>query len=401
MLTRQLNYRSRAIALNSLIAVFTAACGDTSGDSPTAGAPASGGAPTTSQGGGGGENLDGGSGAEGGAGAGTPNGLCGRPMPRISDGVPAQASAGDPAQANDEQPNTGWHAAVPGWLAYDLSSVPEEQRGDVVVSWYAIHTGGYLNELAAPQTSRPIDYAIETNTAEGGGPAPTEGWQEVVAITGNTRSSRQHAFDLAGANWVRLVVSSATDPEVGVDFDVHHAPEGASDAWLLMGDSITFMSTMYAFSDLPARVHSLDSASDPIVIDAGIGGTNTGSAQETIDAALAEFPGCYVALAFGTNDHADGFQPQMAALIDIVLAAGKTPVVPRMPWSSGSAEGEAINAQIEQLYLQYPEVLRGPDLWATFEGRTDLIPEGDVHPNGEGQAVLRQAWAETIAGVMP
>jgi hypothetical protein len=391
----------RYALLGHVLALLTLGCGESSGDDAGAGAPAggSGAGGDSSAAGGGGEASDGG-GPAGGAGAGTPLGTCGTPIPRISDGAPAYASGGDAAQANDEQPGTGWHGDVPGWLAYDLSSVPADQRGAVVVSWYAIHTGGYLNELAAPESSRPIDYAIEINDA-GGGAVPTEGWQEVVAISGNTRSSRQHALDLGGANWVRFVVSAATDPGVGVDFDVHHAPNGPTDAWLLMGDSITFMSTMYAFSDLPARVEALDAASQPIVVDAGIGGTNTGSAQETIDAALAEFPGCYVALAFGTNDHADSFEPQMAALIEIVLAAGKTPVLPRMPWSSGSADGEAINAQIETLYQQYPEVLRGPDLWATFEGRTDLIPEGDVHPNGEGMAVLRQAWAETIAGVMP
>lgn len=319
-------------------------------------------------------------------------------MPRISDGAPAFASSGDASQANDGTPNTAWHGSVPGWLAYDLSAVPTNQRHELVVAWYAIHTGGYLNDLAAPQTSRPIDYAIEVNTAPGGGPAPTDGWVEVVSVNDNTRSARQHTLDLTGAQWVRIIVTEATDSEVGIDLDVHHAPEGVSDAWLLMGDSITFMSTMYAFSDLPARVNAVSGA-DPIIVDAAIGGTNTGSAAETIDTALAEFPGCFVALAYGTNDHADSFSPQMEVLIEKVVAQGKIPVIPRMPWSSGSAEGEAINAQIEMLYVSHPEVLPGPDLWATFEGRTDLIPEGDVHPNGAGMEALRQAWAETIAGV--
>ena len=60
-------------------------------------------------------------------------------------------------------------------------------------------------------------------------------------------------------------------------------------------------------------------------------------------------------------------------------------------------ERVAINAQIDALYSKYPEILRGPDLWAGFEGRTDLIPTGDVHPNGDGQAELRRLWAEMMA----
>jgi len=61
--------------------------------------------------------------------------------------------------------------------------------------------------------------------------------------------------------------------------------------------------------------------------------------------------------------------------------------------------GPAINAQIDALYVKYPQILKGPDLWAAFLDRTDLIPMGDVHPNSAGQVVLRQQWANTMAAV--
>jgi len=69
-----------------------------------------------------------------------------------------------------------------------------------------------------------------------------------------------------------------------------------------------------------------------------------------------------------------------------------------MPWSdSAGTLGPAINAQIDALYTKYPEILRGPDLWMIFLNRTDLIPPGDIHPNAQGQEVLRAAWADVMA----
>lgn len=75
-------------------------------------------------------------------------------------------------------------------------------------------------------------------------------------------------------------------------------------------------------------------------------------------------------------------------------------MVPHIPWSDSAgvqAEGPPINAAIDALYLAYPEILPGPDLWAAFEGRTDLIPHDDVHPNGAGIEELRRQWALAIA----
>jgi hypothetical protein len=81
---------------------------------------------------------------------------------------------------------------------------------------------------------------------------------------------------------------------------------------------------------------------------------------------------------------------------------GKVPVVPHMPWSdtaSAQANGPIINAAIDALYVKYPQILRGPDLWTAFMNRTDLIPSGDVHPNSMGQEFLRQQWANVMAAV--
>jgi len=325
------------------------------------------------------------------------------PMPVISHGVPVFASGTAPAvqtsAANDTNEASMWvSSAVPTWLAYDLSSVPTSQRQQVLVAWYAPWALGYIN--AAPISDAfqiPIDYTIETNPAAGGGSAPTAGWTTLVSVTDNNRNTRQHLLNLVGANWIRLRSTRSSNPaSIAIEMDVHSAPEGASDSWLFMGDSITGWAA-HLFSDLPKRVNSLATSRWPAVVGAAIGGSNTGSALNVIDDTLAGYPGRFVALCYGTNDgNTSGFSDNLEALILKVIAAGKVPVIPHMPWSDipdqlNKAPG--INARIDALCTKYPAVRRGPDLYAAFSGRTDLIPSGDVHPNDAGNKEMRRLWA--------
>jgi hypothetical protein len=327
-------------------------------------------------------------------------------MELISDGVPSFASTGSPVyngpgNANDMDPMTAWGPGEePAWLAYDLSGVAADKRNEVLVVWNAMHCAGYvLDDVGADYEQRPLDYTIEINSAAGGGDPPSSGWTNVATVTGATRSTIQHEIALAGGNWVRFSVSRSSNPSGGIalELDVYSIPEGATDSWLLMGDSITYISMPYPWCDVPQLVHAQNAGRFPAVIDAALGGTNTSTAMLVIDDTMSQFAGRYVALAYGTNDHANEFQ--MEGLVQKVIAAGKVPVVPHMIWSDGSQDGVAINMQIDALYQKYPEILPGPDLWAAFEGRTDLIPTGDVHPNGAGQEELRKQWANMIAGV--
>lgn len=323
-----------------------------------------------------------------------PGPATGTSMPLISRDVPAFAANGEPAAANDDVPSTAWGSgALPSAIVYDLSATPEAERHQVLVAWYAIHAPCYIAEDASGE--RPVAYTLETNSAPGGGEPPTSGWSVALEIQDNRYCGRHHLLDLGGASWLRMNVTEGTDDSVGFELDVYSAPDGAADSWLFMGDSITYMTMTHAFSDLSNLVTAIRPDHFPATIDAALGGTNTSTAKEIIDDTLLDFPGRYVVLAYGTNDHEGEFQ--METLVQKVLAAGKTPVVPHMPWSEGSLEGEAINLLIDGLYDKYPEILAGPDLWKVFENRTDLIPSGDVHPNDEGREELRKAWAAMMA----
>jgi hypothetical protein len=326
-------------------------------------------------------------------------------MPLISRNVPAFASGSantstGPGNSNDDQTGSTWFPdKLPAWIAYDLSGVPAAQRQQILIAFYCPHAGEYLLDNKNPGDASPIDYTLEINAAPGGGAAaPADGWKAVASEIGNTRASRQHLVDLAGGNWVRMTVTKATDPKgASFDLDVHAAPDGASDSWLFMGDSITHISTMYAFSDLPALVRARAAGRWPAVVHAALGGTNTTTALAAIDETMKYFPGRFVVLAYGTNDHAKEFV--MEALAQKVLAAGKIPAIPHMPWSDSAgiqAEGPLNNQAIDALYAKYPQIFHGPDLWDAFKDRTDLIPSGDVHPNSAGQSELRSQWATAM-----
>jgi hypothetical protein len=145
---------------------------------------------------------------------------------------------------------------------------------------------------------------------------------------------------------------------------------------------------------LNQRVNNHDASRWPGVIEAGIGGSGTETALPTIDQRLAEFPGRYVVLGYGTNDHPADFK--MEELVQKVIAAGKTPVVPHVPWSDTKLdEGPQENAIIDGLYQKYPQILPGPDLW-TLLANTAYIPSGDVHPTEAGRQVILDAYASIM-----
>ena len=86
-------------------------------------------------------------------------------------------------------------------------------------------------------------------------------------------------------------------------------------------------------------------------------------------------------------------------MVQAVLAAGKTPVVPTIPWARASnvvSCGPGFNTKIQQLYSAFPQILRGPDLWAFFESHQSLISGDNLHPSPAGYAALRQQWANAM-----
>jgi lysophospholipase L1-like esterase len=337
-------------------------------------------------------------------------------MPLISRSLPAFAShhGGDAAKAFDADYATTWRSAHdptssdPDWLAIDLSSVPRERRQAVYSVWwneagYAYDTfDGHGYALAG-------DYQIQSNTAPGGGSPPTSGWVPLVTRTANTLSSGAHLLHLADTSWLRFYCTKTTPNAAAMNTDTSlqwelYDAQHAVDGWKFGGDSITANAmgherTNDSYNQLVAkRVPHF-----PAFEMAGHGGWGTTQFLGIIDAYLADFPGRYFALSLGTNDGDAGvFSANMRALITKVLAAGKIPIVPTIPYTGEPSHVPVIaklNVEIAKLYDAFgARLVRGPDLYAIlYAGRATLFDkETDLHPNAKGDLAIRQAWADAM-----
>jgi lysophospholipase L1-like esterase len=335
-------------------------------------------------------------------------------MKLISRGVGSYASSGTASGANDASYNTYWRSrGTPASLAYDLSKVPPANRRSIYLVWYNDPSYGYDHALVGgPGYNNLGSYTIETNAAPGGS-LPESGWVTLETVAGNVLHSRDSLLPFAGYNWVRIN-ASATDgspgnSDIALNMDVYDAGGSVVDGWLFTGDSITATGMGHTNLSVPAEsftnlVGGLTGTFPPQQ-NAGMPGWSSGDMISHLPQWLRSFHGKYVTLNFGTNDAASGSAPRvfyanMSTLIKQVLAAGKIPILPTIPWSRDPTHARNIpplNAQIRELYRAYPEVIPGPDLYAYLERNQSEISADNVHPTDAGYAAIRTLWADAAA----
>lgn len=335
------------------------------------------------------------------------------PMPAtqmISRNVPAYASSDRAANANDARYLTTWNGEAPGWLAYDLSKTPTAQRAKSVLVWYSSSYDYDPTIKNRKSYGNLQNYTIEGNAAPGG-KMPSTGWKTLVTVKDNVYHSRQHVLDLSKYNWVRVKVDSvdnASGPRAAINLDVYEAKDGLDDDWIVYGDSITAGSANFSGSPYgPAGqlVNAANPKYNPIFEYGGTGSIKSIDGVRCIDRWLSIFPGKYVGIVLGTNDswgnshNMDKYYKHMSVIVEKVLAAGKVPVVGKIPWAAEPGVGDnapLYNAKIDELYKAYPKVLKGPDFWTIFKGHRDWLGPDGVHPSPTGYGMMRKAWAETM-----
>jgi len=210
-----------------------------------------------------------------------------------------------------------------------------------------------------------------------------------------------------------------------LNLDVYGTSNGVTDGWFFNGDSIT--ANCMAHDDIngqdeydpsqniviPAlsfgqQVNAIVGNNTPEQENAGIAGFTSGNMVPYLAGWLQNVPAKYVTINLGTNDAAGAIAPatfyaNMVNLVQAVIAAGKVPVIPTIPYSlspTSLANIPALNAQIQALYLAYPAVVPGPDLWTYFMNNPQYISTDNVHPNAQGCAAYRTLWAQFAAGTM-
>ena len=332
----------------------------------------------------------------------SPNPVISRNCPAYAGNNPATASAG-----NDDFYYSFWSGSAPDYLAYDLSGVPEEERKVIDAVWYNPSAydviGMYVN-----RNMEPSDYTIEVNAAPGG-TYPEDGWEVVAEVAGNTLSSRQHVIEFEGYNWIRIHVTGVDEKEGGTcqfNFDIHNVSDGVTDSWMFFGDSITAGGMNNCFgTGFATYVNQLDERYFPIQENGGIGGITSTDGRDHIDRWLSTCEANYVSLAYGTNDAwgnqsgTEKYYENTVYMIEAILEAGKTPVLPKIPYSTNADVGTYVgeyNAMIDRIYEEYPEVIPGPDFETYFKENPDGLSGDGVHPNDVGYDAMRQLWAQTM-----
>jgi lysophospholipase L1-like esterase len=214
---------------------------------------------------------------------------------------------------------------------------------------------------------------------------------------------------LGDAAWVRLVCTAnpsntaAQNHYVALQWSLYDARAGV-DAWKFLGDSITanamgHAATNDAFDQLVAR----QAPNMPAFEMAGHAFWKTDTALNAAEPYLASFPGRFVALSLGTNDEDPAsYRTHLRELVDKVLAAGKQPVIPTVPYTGEPSHLVLIprlNAAVRELYASYgSSLIVGPDLYdVLYQGREVMFDQPtDLHPNKRGNAAIRQAWADAM-----
>jgi hypothetical protein len=335
--------------------------------------------------------------------------------PVISRDVPAFASSGYTAasDANDASYDTSWRSqGTPAWLAYDLSEVPASHRDRVLVVWYNISYNYNHTIIGYYSYNMPQDYTIDVNPAPGRREPPASGWVTLVKVNGNHYHSRQHIIDMKGDNWLRIRVTAIDGaPEnydANINMDVYDASSAVDDDWIFYGDSITAGSmghtTVNGVPSFAQLINARVPDKFPVEEAGGTGFLTSADGAEYINVWLSIFPGKFVALSFGTNDangcaNPDKFYSNYLTMVQAVLNAGKTPVLPHIPWGRTTYIqqcGPSLNAEIDALYKAFPQIIKGPDLWAFFQSHQQLISNDNIHPTNAGDGAYRQQWANAM-----
>jgi lysophospholipase L1-like esterase len=388
-----------------------------------------------------------------------------------SNGTPATAVdlSGDTLwQANSsttasttpvDNPSGAYGSAA--WIALDLSGVRKDK---IMLQWSNYYTWNYESGLMSYDKASYnliANYTIDAHAAAGGAanlPAEADaGWVTLKTETGNDYHSRQYLLDFTGYNWIRIH-ATAGNSTPDLNMEVHDATAaGANDSWLILGDSIT----AFAMGQKQVELISADGDTSgkslgrtfPQLINLGtdsnttntpftgnadffpsaenggvgaikasdvaLGMTDTHSnAVIPIDKWMAETQATYIGISYGTNDvngAAASTMPTVAANLEIIvnkiIAAGKIPVLAKLIWSlepTIQANGPILNDAIDALYVKYPAIIHGPDLWNALKDHPEffrmvasnatppVISQDTLHPNQAGERVMRENWAKAM-----
>jgi len=347
---------------------------------------------------------------------------------RITEGLTVVASEGvtNPAKLVDgNYHNAGGNLAsvlgVPTedqqpWVAIELA---DAEIDELMLVWTDPSWGAY----DAMNAGAPLGYRLEISSDSTDGEDGT--WTTVAEVTDNPVRSRAHRFAFAGHSWVKLVATAAATSATGTTYPVkldelslYSVDSGEEDqplnTFLFMGDSITQgafpkdLGVGTSFEEVLVEANPL--AADPVWINAGIGGELARDGLLHLGTWLEINPDFeYITLAYGTNDAWSGkdvatqpWESNMREMITTILAEGRTPVIPLIPFASETTHRTlpAWNERVLALTEEYG-LPCGPDLYTWFREHPEELSGDGVHPSRDGYISINRLWAEAMLPLYP
>jgi lysophospholipase L1-like esterase len=319
---------------------------------------------------------------------------------------------------------TTWNAgfptpAAPAWVAINLGQGPTR----VLLEWDA---GGNYN-YQETDYGGPGNYAIYTSSNSTTGADGT--WSQVVSVTNNIYRTRSHSFAFTGMSWVKMMITAAPANSLnGAAFDeievydissAYGRGRIAEDTWFFMGDSITAFwanrGTASGTNDPASHQPSFAAWIDidntnyfPSMINGGIGGENSANGLARLAQNLADNPDYYYwALDYGANDAAGNtsntanFRANMQAMINMLLANGRMPVIPHISYATDGGHNYVtnFNAVIDNLVVSN-RILAGPDCYTFFKANPNQLSDG-LHPNDAGMRSYNLLWSQAMRPLYP
>jgi lysophospholipase L1-like esterase len=326
--------------------------------------------------------------------------------------------------------NGGWNAGTPtdtmrAWIALKLAAGPTR----ILFSWddggtYNYHPNVYDTAVYGFPGAYFLEVSADsTNGADGN-------WTKVATVDSNEWRTREHAVDFTGKSWVKMTITAVPTvlPEPNgvqiAEIDVHDISATAGlpeDTWFFMGDSITAFAydrSSFRQPSFAALVNQASPAFMPAMINGGVG------LETTVDG-LARLPGDllrnpeyrYWILGYGTNDGGGAvsmanFRTNLQSMVDMVKAAGRTPLIPRIPFATDNGH-PAINAYntVVDAVVAANSLMAAPDFYAFFTahpedftcppcGSPSRATDG-LHPNDDGLKAMNKLWADTMRPLYP
>lgn len=304
---------------------------------------------------------------------------------------------------------TGAHD-MPAWCAIHIGTGPAR----LLVAW----SSDYIFDYISPYGMTPRDYTLSVSGDSLDG--FNGHWQTLVTVTGNETRVREAVIPFAGMSWVKMTVtrgqSQPSQPFIRIDqIDCYDVSATLNNTAIFEGDSISVMAYNRFDGSHPTfdeLIHQADPKLFPTMLDEGIGGWDSGGAEHNIQTWLALNPDIhYWLLGWGTNDalsmeNPSVFHDNMQRVIDLIKAAGHTPVLARIPATHlPGARGEAVNGEIQALNAQIDALTKanhlipGPDLYTLINQHPNLYLNSDgIHPTPAGAAAMNKAWYLAMRG---